>query len=149
MPVKRLQFTITIAAPVARVWDLMLGAESYRDWTSAFVEGSYYEGSWEPGARIRFLAPSGDGMVAEIAEYRRHAYLSIRHLGHIVQGAEDYDSPAVRVWVPAYENCSFKAVPGGTELLISQDISVEYEPYIRAAWPRALQRLKALCEAPA
>ncbi len=146
MPAQRLQFTITIAAPVARVWELMLGPESYKDWTSAFAEGSYYEGAWAQGARIRFLSPSGDGMVAEIVECRPHAFISVRHLGHIVQGVEDYDSPAVRAWAPAYENYSFKAVPGGTELLIDQDISAEYEQYIREAWPRALQRLKVLCE---
>lgn len=149
MPAQRLQFTITIAAPVARVWDLMLGAESYKDWTSAFAEGSHYLGSWEQGARIRFMAPSGDGMVSEIVERREHAYISIRHLGHIVNGVEDYDSPAVRAWAPAFENYSFKAVSGGTELLIDQDVSAEYEQYIRDAWPRALDRLKALCEQPA
>lgn len=146
MPAKRLHFTLTIAAPISRVWDRMLAPESYKDWTSAFAEGSYYEGSWEQGERIRFLAPSGDGMVAEIAERREHAFLSIRHLGHIVNGVEDYDSPAVRAWAPAYENYSFQAVPGGTELRIDQDISEEYEQYIREAWPRALERLKALCE---
>jgi hypothetical protein len=146
MSAKHLQFTLTIAAPLARVWDLMLDPVSYRDWTSAFAEGSYYEGSWEQGARIRFLSPSGDGMVAEIAQRREHEFISIRHLGHIVNGVEDFDSPAVRAWAPAFENYSFKAVPGGTELLIDQDISAEYEQYIREAWPRALQRLKVLCE---
>ena len=146
MPAQRLHFTLTIAAPLARVWDLLLAPESYKDWTSAFAEGSYYEGSWEQGARIRFMAPSGDGMVSEIAERREHEFISIRHLGHIVNGVEDYDSPAVRAWAPAFENYSFKAVPGGTELRIDQDISAEYEQYIREAWPRALERLKALCE---
>ena len=44
--------------------------DTYRDWTSAFAEGSHFVGSWEEGARILFLGPSGDGMVATIAARR-------------------------------------------------------------------------------
>lgn len=35
---KRIQFTTIINAPVATVWRLMLGAESYKQWTAAFAE---------------------------------------------------------------------------------------------------------------
>ncbi|MCZ8254012.1 MAG: hypothetical protein O9318_16215 [Hylemonella sp.] len=34
MPAQRLHFILTIAAPVSRVWDLMLAPESYKDWIS-------------------------------------------------------------------------------------------------------------------
>ena len=77
---KRLQFSIDIRAPRATVWRKMLEQESYRDWTSEFTEGSYYEGSWEQGSKIRFLSPGGEGMVAEIAESRPLEFVSIRHL---------------------------------------------------------------------
>lgn len=97
--VKRIQFSEVIAAPPSRVFALMTGAESYRLWTSAFLEGSYFEGSWSPGARIRFLSPSGDGMVAEIAENRPDEYISTRHLGFIANGVEDTRSDAVRAWL--------------------------------------------------
>ena len=69
---KRIQFSETIHAPVPTVWRLMLGPESYRRWTSAFAEGSTFDGAWEQGAKIRFLGPSGDGIVSEIAENREH-----------------------------------------------------------------------------
>lgn len=49
--VKRLQFSTIIAAPVARVVALMFDPASYRSWTSAFIEGSTYEGSWAQGER--------------------------------------------------------------------------------------------------
>lgn len=143
---KRLQFSITIAAPVARVFDLMTEPESYRQWTDAFMEGSYFEGSWQQGQRIRFLSPGGDGMVAEIAEHRPNEFISIRHLGYIVQDVEDTDSEAVRAWAPAYENYTFEATPEGTKLVIDQDVTEEFEGYMAEAWPQALARLKALCE---
>ncbi len=144
---QRLNFSIHIAAPVPRVWDTMLGADTYRDWTTAFCEGSYYEGGWGLGERIRFLSPSGDGMLAEIAEHRHHAFISIRHLGFIAQGVEDTTSEAVRASTPAHENYRFTPEAGGTRLDIEQDITAEYAGMMGALWPPALARLKALCEA--
>lgn len=143
---QRLNFTIHIAAPVARVWDTMLELETYRDWTTAFSEGSTYEGSWAQGDRIRFLAPSGDGMLAEIAENRRHAFISIRHLGVIADGVEDTTSDAVKAWAPAHENYRFTPEGSGTRLDIEQEIMAEYAAMMNEMWPKALARLKALCE---
>lgn len=144
---KRLQFTIDIAAPAATVFRIMLDADAYRDWSSAFAEGSYYVGSWQQGGKIRFMSPSGDGMVSEIAEHRPDQFVSIRHLGLVAQGVEDTTSPAARAWAPAYENYSFVPVAGGTRVVVDQDVTAEFEHYIADAWPKALARLKVLCEA--
>lgn len=147
--VKRLQFSETIAAPPAQVYQCMLAPDTYRDWTSSFMEGSYYEGSWEQGQRIRFLGPGGeDGMVAEIAENRPAEFVSIRHLGYIAGGVEDTESEAVRAWAPAYENYTFRATPDvGTQLIVDQDVTAEYEQMLSEGWRKGLARLKALCEA--
>jgi hypothetical protein len=147
MSMQRLQFSETIHAPVETVWRLMLAPDSYSDWTSAFAEGSRYEGSWEQGEKIRFMGPSGDGMLSEIAENRRHAFLSIRHLGLLADGVEDTTSDAVRAWAPAYENYTFTAVPGGTRVDVDQDMPDEWAEHMLAAWPKALARLKAISEA--
>lgn len=143
---QHLQFSAVIHAPVSVVWDLMFDPDAYRQWTSAFCEGSYFEGSWAEGARIRFLSPGGHGMVAEIAERREHQFLSIRHLGLIADGVEDTTSDAVRAWTPAYENYSFQAVPEGTRLVIDQDATGEFAGYLAEAWPKALALLGQLCE---
>lgn len=141
-----MRYTITIEALVERVFQAFHDPGGYRRWTSAFCEGSYYEGRWEEGARLRFLSPSGDGMVAEIAAFRPNEYISIRHLGCIVQGVEDTESEAVRAWAPAYENYTFQAVPEGTRLIVDQDVLEEYLDYMSKVWPQALGLLKALCE---
>ena len=73
--VKRLQFQVTINAPSERVSELMLGPETYPEWTAPFAAGSYFEGSWSQGSRIKFLAPSGSGMVAEIAEHKPKEFI--------------------------------------------------------------------------
>lgn len=144
---RKIRFVVEIGAPPARVYDLMIEADSYRDWTSAFAEGSCYEGSWQTGSRIRFLGPGGHGMVAEIAENRPHEFISIRHLGLIANGVEDTGSAAIRAWAPAYENYTLLAAPGGTRLCIDQEVPEDFAPYLCEAWPKALQRLRAICEA--
>lgn len=146
--VKRFQFRTTIEAPVERVWDTMLDEESYRLWTAAFTEGSYFEGDWDQGSRIRFLAPSGGGMVAEIADNRPYEFISIRHLGFVANGVEDTESEAVRDWAPAYENYSFESVPEGTRVIVDQDLGEEFEANMVEAWEQALRLLKELCERP-
>lgn len=143
---KTLKFEITINAPRTRVWNTMLEPETYKAWTSAFCEGSYYTGSWDQGAQIRFLSPSGDGMTAVIAENRPYEFVSIQHRGVIENGAEDTTSEKVRAWAPAYENYRFSDVPGGCLVTVTLDTVPEYEQYMLDAFPKALALLKGLCE---
>lgn len=146
--VKRIQFTASIKASPEAVWRRVTDPQSYQQWTSAFAEGSRFEGAWEAGAKIRFLAPSGDGMVSEIAESRRGEFISIRHLGMISNGVEDTTSQAVLAWAPAYENYTLLTTPDGTKMVVDQDVPAEWEEYLSEAWPKALAILKDLCESP-
>jgi uncharacterized protein YndB with AHSA1/START domain len=145
--VKKLSFSISVRAPRDLVWRKMLEQDSYRQWTTPFTEGSYYEGSWEKGASIRFLSPGGDGMRAEIAESRRPEFVSIRHLGLISHGVDDTESPAARAWVPAYENYTFTEKDGTTTVVVEADSTEEFAGMFCTMWPLALQRLKEICEA--
>ncbi|MCC6350660.1 MAG: SRPBCC domain-containing protein [Candidatus Eisenbacteria bacterium] len=147
-PKKRIQFTTLIGARPEAVWNTMLGPGSYRDWTASFEEGSYYEGSFDQGGKIRFLTPGGRGMVARIATSRPPAYLSIEHLGFVQDGIEDTTSDAVRAWAPVFENYSFREVDGATELVVELDVTADFEDYMQERWPKALVRLKELCETP-
>lgn len=143
---KTLAFSVALRAPRDTVWRTMLTLETYRDWTSAFCDGSTFEGSWEAGSRIRFLDPKGSGMVSEIAEHRPAEFVSIRHLGEIAEGVEDTTSEKVRAWAPAHENYTFTDEGDGTRLDVAVEILPEYESYMLETYPRALDRLKALCE---
>ncbi len=143
---KTLHFSTTIKAERPRVWDAMLGPETYKEWTAAFCAGSHYVGSWDQGAKIRFLASGGDGMTAEIAENRLHEFISIRHLGEVAGGVDDTTSDRVRAWAPAYENYTFVDTPAGTEVRVSVEVTPEYEAVMNDMFPRALAKLKAVCE---
>jgi uncharacterized protein YndB with AHSA1/START domain len=144
---KKIGFNTLISAPVAVVWDVMLQPATYTDWTSTFAEGSTYDGSWDEGAKIRFLGPDGQGgMIARIAKNRRHEFISIEHLGMMKDGVEDTTSEAVQEWAGAHENYSFREVGGSTELRVEIDVTAEYEEYMTTHWPKALARLKELSE---
>ena len=83
----------------ALVWQAMLAPDTCRAWTAAFCESSHGPGCWKPGTTIRFQAPSGDGMVAEIAGHRPQVFGSIRHQGDVVQRVQDSTRDKVRAWV--------------------------------------------------
>ncbi len=141
-----MEFKVRIDAPVEKVWDTMLNPESYTKWTAPFAEGSYFEGSWSEGERINFLAPGGSGMAAVIAVNQPHEFISIKHIGHIMDGVEDTTSDSVRSWAPAYENYRFASVPDGTEVLIEQEVIAGFETTMNDMWTKSLAILKALSE---
>ncbi len=148
---QKLHTSIFINAPVERVWDVMLADATYRDWTSAFHPGSYYKGSWEEGSKILFIGPdekdgSEGGMVSRIKENRLHEFISIEHLGIYKNGIEDTDSEEARKWSPAFENYTFTAKDGGTELSIDMDIEDDYKQMFEDMWVKALEKLKDLTE---
>lgn len=141
-----LTFSTLIHRPAKTVWETMISPDGYRAWTAVFTEGSHFDGAWDHGAKIRFLSPSGEGMVAEIAENRPYEFLSIRHLGEVRDGVEDTSSEKVRSWAPAYENYTFADVGGDTRLTVDVDTLAEYEDYMKDTFPKALEALKRLCE---
>jgi uncharacterized protein YndB with AHSA1/START domain len=144
---KTLRFATVIDAEPSVVWNTMLAEDTYRIWTSEFAEGSYFEGSWNEGERIRFLAPGGSGITSVIAESRPNEFISIKHLGFIKNGVEDTGSDEVRSWAPSFENYSFSRAGSSTELKVALDVPLEYEESMAKTWPKALARLKAICEA--
>lgn len=144
---KRLHFSVMINARREAVWQAMLAPDTYRLWTTEFADGSYFEGSWAEGKHIRFLTPNGEGMTSIIADNRPHEFISIKHLGFIKNGIDDTESEAVRRWAPSFENYSFSDVGQATEVKVEMDVTPEYEEYFVKTWPKALSRLKQICEA--
>jgi uncharacterized protein YndB with AHSA1/START domain len=143
---KTLHFHISLNAPKETVWKTMLEPDSYKVWTTEFTPGSYYEGSWNKGAKIRFLSPDGEGMSSEIAENRKYEFISVKHLGIIKNGIEDRESPEAKAWALSFENYTFTEKAGVTELRVDMEIEPENEKMFKDVWPKALAKLKQLCE---
>lgn len=144
---KTLNFSITINAPVEKVYKTMLALDTYKEWTTPFEPTSYYEGDWTEGSVIKFLSARGGGMYSEIAENKQNEFVSIRHLGMIdVNGAIDIESDAVKAWAPSYENYTFVGKGNETEVKVDLGVPEEWEEMFNESWPKALLKLKEICE---
>ncbi len=148
---QKLHTSILINAPKEKVWETMLGPETYTEWTAAFNPGSRYEGSWDQGSTIKFTGPdpsTGEegGMISRIAENRPNEYISIEHLGILKNGVEDTTSEEAKKWTPAFENYTFVDKDGTTELQIDQDIDEQFKDEFAKMWEVALQKVKEICE---
>lgn len=147
---EKLHFSINIHAPKEKVWDAMLGEETYKKWTDVFMAGSYYEGDWNEGSKMLFLAPDESGkmggMVSRIKENRLYEYISIEHIGMVQNGIEDTSSDDVKKWAGALENYTFKENNGTTEVLVDLDSNEEYKEMFEEMWQKALLKLKKLAE---
>lgn len=146
-----LHFSIVINAPRAQVSEAMLADATYREWTSVFSPGSYYQGDWSKGSKMLFLGPDPEtgiegGMVSRIAAHVPSEFVSVEHLGFISDGVEDTTSEAVSKWMPAFENYTFRDSGEGTEVLIDVDIHPDYKAMFEELWPKALVRLKEVVE---
>ncbi|NTV15768.1 MAG: hypothetical protein HGA96_17870 [Desulfobulbaceae bacterium] len=138
-----LHFSISIQAPRAQVHQTMLADKTYRLWTSEFAAGSYYQGSWEKGTQILFLNPEGFGMKARVAEHRPAEFVSLEMLSEVHDGVpEEQDQ-----WQGSFENYSYLEENGMTTLNVDiGPVPDDWADYLNTTWPKALTRLKAICE---
>lgn len=143
---KKQTFNILIDASPGKVWNTLLGEETYPLWTSVFAEGSTVKTDWKEGSKALFLDGKGEGMVSVIDKNIPNEFLSIKHLGMIKNGVEDMESEEVKKWSGALENYILKPSNGRTELIIDMDMSEEFKDYFLTTWPKALEKVKELAE---
>ena len=159
---KKLQFKVSINAPVTKIYDVMLGIKSkstYEEWTSLFNPTSTYEGSWDKGSKILFIGvdEKGEkgGMVSRIAENIPNQFVSIQHYGLLKGDQEITEGPEVEKWANGFENYTFEennsrpddpVERGTTTVTVDLDTTDDFVDYMNQTYPKALNKLKELCE---
>jgi hypothetical protein len=159
---KKLQFKVSINAPATQVYDCMLGINSkstYEQWTSLFNPTSTYEGSWDKGNKMLFIGidEKGEkgGMVSRIAENISNRFVSIQHYGVLKADKEITEGPEVEKWANGFENYTFQennvrqddpARRGTTTVTVDLDTAEDFLDYINQTYPKALDKLKEICE---
>jgi hypothetical protein len=144
---KNFQAKIDIAARAKKVWDTMIAPESYKEWVNVAWPGSYYEGNWGPDQKVKFISPSQGGTLAEIVEYKPYKYILAKHIAVInADGTEDQESEAAKKWIGTMESYTFHEVNGKTELESVMKTNPEWGQMFADAMPRALAKLKEICE---
>ena len=138
---KKLQFKVSINAPVTKVYDFMLGINSkstYEQWASLFNPTSTYEGSWDNGNK--------GGMVSKIAENIANKFVSIQHYGLVQGDKEVTEGPEVEKWANGFENYTFEENNGTTTITVDLDMTEDFIEYMNENYPKALDKLKEICE---
>jgi hypothetical protein len=150
---KKLHFTVKINTPVSKVYDLMLGISNkstYEQWTALFNPTSTYEGNWNKGSKMLFVGfdENGEksGLVSEIFDNILNQYISIRHYGLVKANIEITSGPEVEKWANGFENYTFEEKNGTTSVTVEIDITEDFLDYMNETYPKALNKLKELCE---
>lgn len=136
-----------ISADPQKVWETMLAPETYKEWANASWPGSQYVGVWGQGQHIKFVSPGRGGTLANLAEYRPFAFIEARHIAVLRKdGSEDRSSKAAKSWIGATESYSFREIGDETALTVEMDVSHEWVAMFTRDWPKALSKLKEICE---
>lgn len=149
----KLQFTVSINAPANKVYDIMLGLSeksTYEQWTALFNPTSTYEGNWNKGSKILFVGEDEKGekggMVSRIAENILNRFVSIQHYGLLKGTKEITEGPEVEKWANGFENYTFEEKNGITKVTVDLDTTEDFTNYMNEAFPKALDKLKEICE---
>ncbi len=149
----KLQYQVSINAPVTKVYDFMLGVNNkstYEEWTSLFNPTSTYEGSWDKGNKILFIGvdEKGEkgGLVSRIVENIPNQFVSIQHYGLVKADREITEGPEVEKWANGFENYSFEENNGTITVTVELDSTEDFIDYMNQHYPKALDKLKELCE---
>ena len=77
---KKLEFKINIAAAKKQVWEKMLNATTYKEWTNAGWPDSFYEGKWAEGEKVHFIGNDGSGTLGLIEKYQPYNFIVATHV---------------------------------------------------------------------
>ncbi len=142
----KIKFTIEINAPREKVWSSLWEDANYRNWTSAFTEGSYAESDWNEGSKILFLTPKGAGMYSKIEKKVANEMMSFKHLGEIKDFKELPKDDKSASWSGSCENYYLKSTDNGTHLTVELDVVPEFADYFNDMFPKALKKVKEIAE---
>lgn len=149
----KIQFKTNINAPIAKVYDFMLGITSkstYEQWTAEFNPTSSYEGNWNKGSKILFVGvdEKGEkgGLVSKIIENTPYQFVSVQHIGMVKNNEEITEGPEVEKWANGFENYTFEDHQGTTNVTVDLDTTEDFLDYMNQTYPKALNKLKENCE---
>jgi uncharacterized protein YndB with AHSA1/START domain len=147
---ENLYFQITIDASVDKVYKTMLDKKDYTEWTAEFDPTSHFIGSWEQESKMLFIGTDKDGMESGMVSWIKTNIpgkkVTIEHQGLYQNGKEILTGDEVNKWAGATEEYRFTDQGGKTLLEVELGGLMEYRSYFLETWPKALNKLKSICE---
>ncbi len=148
---KEIRKSIEIDASREKIWDAITSDESFRDWCSAFCDGSYFVGDWSEGSKMRFLGPSPEdgqegGMISEVVEHKPGHVLRLKAVGEISNGEEKYSGGSFPEWLGSPEEYSLIGDAAPYELQIYAETPENMHEFFNSAWDQSVNRIKEISE---
>ncbi len=148
---KRIHLEREFKSSPEHLWEMIVDPDHYRNWTTAFHEGSDFDGQWAKGHKIRFISEDEKGlqtgMLSMIEDCTYPSFISIKHIGLVMNGIEDYDSEETKRWTPAYENYTLRANGnGGCLFELDQDMAEEEVQGFTAMWEKGFDSMQNLID---
>lgn len=141
---QKMQFSIEINAPKAKVWTTLWSDETFRDWGNIIDEGQYMVGEMKEGNEVQFLSASGYGVTSLLEKLVPNEFVQIRQMADTQDhGAQERE----KEWTGGAETYSLTENDGVTTLAVEIDVPSELEEIFEDRFPKALERIKALAEA--
>jgi len=141
---KEIQFSIEINASKEKVWKILWGNATFRDWASIIDEGTYIKGVMKEGNEIQFISSvSGYGVTSLVEIFSPNEFVLFRHSADTKESGEQERE---KEWTGGTESYSLTEKDGITTLTVKTDIPYEQEETFNIRFPRALERVKTLAE---
>lgn len=138
---EKLSYEIQINATPEKIWTVLWGEMTYRQWTAAFAEGSFYQGNLEEGSIVKFLDPNNNGMFSRVEKNVPNQEMKFLHLGEIFAGVETPQD-----WGEATESYILKETEEGTTLKSEIQTPPEFKSFFEEKFPKALEIVKNLSQ---
>lgn len=141
---KKLEFSIDIAARKENVWNALWDDKSFRDWANNIDEGTYLKGEMQEGNTIEFInSINGYGVTSlitrlvpnELAEFKHNA--DTKDFGEAERDSE---------WTGGTERYELIENNGITTLKLESTVPPSQEEMTEERYPKALERIKVLAE---
>ena len=144
--IHRLQFSIDINAEKSKIWNALWDENSYRDWAGVFFEGSYaVTDHWKENSKVLFLVPDKSGIYSLIETHIPNKIMSFKHIGNVVNGMEQPIDDDTKKWSGATETYTLSEGKHSNRLTVDIDILEEHLDFMKATFPKALERIKNNC----
>ncbi|PKF75669.1 ATPase [Chryseobacterium sp. PMSZPI] len=136
-----LSYEIEINAEPEKVWSVLWGDITYKQWTSAFAKGSFYQGTLEEGSIVKFFDPNNNGMYSRVEVNIPNQEMKFLHLGEIYAGIE-----VPQDWGNPTETFILEENEEGTLLKGEIQTREEFKAFFEEKFPKALEIIKHLSE---
>lgn len=138
-----LKFLIEINASKEKVWEVLWGDATLRDWAGIIDPGTHMVGKLKEGNKVQFISGNGYGVTSLVEKLVPREFLLLRHSADT---QEEGKRERENEWTGGTESYSLVEKDGTTTLTAVFDVPLEMEEYFKINYPKALERVKVLAE---